>query len=81
MLEEIQEWLEDRKEAREKEFVEVLKLDVEAFINIMEFNGEKYISYNGHPLVPIQDLKKPDIEVLGHAREAYVSHKLKFRNA
>lgn len=81
MLEDIEEWWEDRKEAREKEFAAELRLDVEKIINIMEFNGEKYISCNGNPIVPIQDLKKSDMEVLGHAREAYVNHRLKFKNA
>ncbi len=47
-------------------------------INVMEFNGRMYVSYNGVPIVRIEDLKVKAPELLAQAREDYLAWKEKF---
>ncbi len=47
-------------------------------INVIEFNGRLYISYEGVPIVRVEDLKAKAPEILTQAREDYLAWKAKF---
>lgn len=47
-------------------------------INVTEFNGRLYISYNNVPMIRVDDLKVKVPELLAQAREDYLAWKAKF---
>lgn len=47
-------------------------------INVIEFDGRLYISYDGVPIVRVDDLKSKAPEILAQAREDYLAWKAKF---
>ncbi len=47
-------------------------------INVIEFNGRLYISYNGTPIVRVEDLQTEVTEVLAQSRQDYLAWKAKF---
>jgi len=47
-------------------------------INVTEFNGRVYISYEGVPIVRVDDLKTKVPDTLAQAREDYLAWMAKF---
>lgn len=47
-------------------------------LNVIEFNGRLYISYNGVPVVRVDDLKGKVPDILAQSREDYLLWKDKF---
>lgn len=47
-------------------------------LNVTEFNGRLYISYNGVPVVRVDDLKGKAPDILAQSREDYLAWKAKF---
>ena len=47
-------------------------------INVTEFSGRLYISYNGVPIVRVDGLKGKAPEILAQSREDYLAWKDKF---
>lgn len=47
-------------------------------LNVTEFNGRLYISYNGIPVVRVDDLKGKAPDILAQSREDYLLWKDKF---
>lgn len=47
-------------------------------LNVTEFNGRLYISYNGVPVVRVDDLKGKAPDILAQSREDYLLWKDKF---
>ena len=55
------------------------KLNAEIELNIREFNGELFISYNDIPIVNVNYLDTDMVEVLWSSRESLVAYKKKYQ--
>ena len=60
-----------RKEAARKECLE----DYKERINVREFNGKMYISFDGNPIVCTDNLRESIIDTLSDAREVVTEFK------
>lgn len=67
----MQEWHETR--AQRIEHARDVALDNEArkAVQVMEYNGELFISVNGVPLIGVQDLSGSLLETVARGRENY----------
>lgn len=64
--------MEARKEAKRK-------LDAELELDIREFDGELFISYNNIPIVNVHHLNTNIVDVLLVSRESLVMYKKKYQ--
>lgn len=78
----IREWLnrltQQSLQARQQKRRRVLDNMSCESINVIEFNGRIHISYNGVPIVRVDDLKVKAPELLTQSREDWMAWKAKF---
>lgn len=67
----IQVWHEQRAERIEVERQATLDAEARERVQVMEFNGELYVSMNGVPLLAVCDLNETLPEAVTHARQNY----------
>lgn len=67
----IQVWHEERAERIEAERQAQLDAEAREAVQVMEFNGELFVSMNGVPLLAVCDLNETLPEVVSHARQNY----------
>lgn len=67
----IQVWHEQRAERIEAERQAQLDAEAREAVQVMEFNGELYVSMNGVPLLAVFDLNETLPEAVAHARQNY----------
>nr|DAP30775.1 MAG TPA: hypothetical protein [Caudoviricetes sp.] len=67
----IQVWHEERAERIEAERQALLDAEAREAVQVMEFNGELFVSMNGVPLLAVCDLNETLPEVVSHARQNY----------
>ena len=67
----IQVWHEERAERIEAERQALLDAEAREAVQVMEFNGELFVSMNGVPLLAVYDLNETLPEVVSHARQNY----------
>ena len=67
----IQVWHEQRAERIEAERQATLDAEARERVQVMEFNGELYVSMNGVPLLAVCDLNETLPEAVTHARQNY----------
>ncbi len=84
IIKSIKQWWLALKEARkaklaEKEKVRLYKLSC-TVINVMEFDGEMYISHDGVPIVNVNKLNIKIPELLQESRANYLVWKSKLQN-
>lgn len=82
LLKQIKQWWSDFvKDREEKQTVKKQKtlerMSCEV-VNVMEFNGKLYVSYNGAPVVPVENLNVTVEKLLVQSRKSYLDWQTKF---
>lgn len=82
LLKQIKQWWSDFvKDREEKQAVKKQKalerMSCEV-VNVMEFNGKLYVSYNGVPVVPVENLNVTVEKLLVQSRKSYLDWQTKF---
>lgn len=67
----LQVWHEQRAERIETKRHAQLDAEAREAVQVMEFNGELFVSMNGVPLLAVYDLDETLPEVVSHARQNY----------
>ena len=67
----LQVWHEQRAERIETKRQARLDAEAREAVQVMEFNGELFVSMNGVPLLAVYDLNETLPEVVSHARQNY----------
>ena len=67
----LQVWHEQRAERIETKRHAQLDAEGREAVQVMEFNGELFVSMNGVPLLAVYDLDETLPEVVSHARQNY----------
>lgn len=67
----LQVWHERRAERIEAERQALLDAEARKVVQVMEFNGELYVSVNGVPLFGVGDIKGTLPEAVAKARQNY----------
>lgn len=67
----LQVWHEQRAERIEAKRQADLDAEAREAVQVMEFNGELFVSMNGVPLLAVYDLNETLPEVVSHARQNY----------
>ena len=67
----LQVWHEQRAERIETKRHARLDAEAREAVQVMEFNGELFVSMNGVPLLAVYDLNETLPEVVSHARQNY----------
>ena len=67
----LQVWHEQRAERIETKRQARLDAEAREAVQVMEFNGELFVSMNGVPLLAVYDLNETLPEVGSHARQNY----------
>lgn len=67
----LQVWHEQRAERIETKRHAQLDAEAREAVQVMEFNGELFVSMNGVPLLAVYDLNETLLEVVSHARQNY----------
>lgn len=82
LLSQIKQWWSDfakeREEiqaAKKQKALEHMSCEV---VNVMEFNGKLYVSYNGAPVVPVENLNVTVEKLLVQSRKSYLDWQTKF---
>ena len=67
----LQVWHEQRADRIETKRQARLDAEAREAVQVMEFNGELFVSMNGVPLLAVYDLNETLPEVVSHARQNY----------
>lgn len=67
----IQVWHEERADRMENKRQALLDAEAREAVQVMEFNGELFVSMNGVPLLAVCDLNETLPEAVSHARQNY----------
>lgn len=67
----LQTWHEERADRMENKRQALLDAEAREAVQVMEFNGELFVSMNGVPLLAVCDLNETLPEVVSHARQNY----------
>lgn len=67
----LQVWHEHRAERIEAERQAHLDAEARECVQVMEYNGDLYVSMNGVPLLAVCDLNETLPEAVAHARQNY----------
>lgn len=67
----LQLWHEERADRIENARQAALDAEARRAVQVMEYNGELFISVNGVPLIATEDLKGSLLETVTHGRENY----------
>lgn len=67
----LQIWHEERADRMENKRQALLDAEAREAVQVMEFNGELFVSMNGVPLLAVYDLNETLPEVVSHARQNY----------
>lgn len=74
-------WSEHRiasKERKNRESKEITECMSCMAINVTEFNGKLYVSHDGIPIVPVENLNENVENVVADSRKSYLAWKEKF---
>ena len=67
----LQTWHEERADRMQNKRQARLDAEAREAVQVMEFNGELFVSMNGVPLLAVYDLNETLPEVVSHARQNY----------
>ena len=81
LLEQIKQWwselvkeYEEKQATKKQKALERMSCEV---INVMEFDGKLYVSYNGVPMVPVESLNMTVEKLLAQSRKSYLAWQTK----
>ncbi len=84
LLGQIKQWwsdfVKDREEKQAVKKQKVLERMSCEVVNVMEFDGKLYVSYNGVPVVPVENLNVTIEKLLAQSRKSYLAWQIKFGN-
>ena len=71
----LKEWRKKRDLLKECKLDAMLYAEAQDVVQVMEYNGNMFLSVNGVPVVGVEDLKTPLVDAIIHARMNYKSWK------